>query len=75
MLNQFATATSYQTLRKAAEHRGITQSTLVIQINHLECDIRGSSLERAERRRLMRPTRSASKSPPPLTGPACLLEN
>ena len=42
--------------RAAAEHLGITQSTLVTQINRLERDIGGPLLERAERGRPMTPT-------------------
>ena len=55
-LNRFATATGYQTLSEAAEHLGITQATLVTQINRLEGDIGGPLLERAERGRPMSPT-------------------
>jgi hypothetical protein len=55
-LNRFAAAVGYQTLSEAAEHLGITQSTLVIQINRLERDIGESLLERAERGRSMKPT-------------------
>jgi hypothetical protein len=42
-LNRFAAAIGYQTLSEAAEHLGITQSTLVTQINRLERDIGGPS--------------------------------
>ena len=52
-LNRFAAATGHRTLSEAAEHLGITQSTLVIQINRLERDIGGPLLERAERGRPM----------------------
>ncbi len=52
-LNRFAAAIGYQTLSEAAEHLGITQSTLVTQINRLERDIGGPLLERAERGRPM----------------------
>jgi hypothetical protein len=52
-LNRFAAAIDHQTLREAAEHLGIAQSTLVIQINRLERDIGGALLERAERGRSM----------------------
>lgn len=52
-LNRFAAAVGYQTLSEAAEHLGITQSTLVIQIDRLERDIGGPLLERAERGRPM----------------------
>jgi hypothetical protein len=52
-LNRFAAAVGYQTLREAAEHLGITQSTLVTQIDRLERDIGGPLLERAERGRSM----------------------
>jgi DNA-binding transcriptional LysR family regulator len=52
-LNRFAAAIGYQTLREAAEHLGIAQSTLVIQVNRLERDIGGPLLERAERGRSM----------------------
>jgi hypothetical protein len=55
-LNRFAAAVGYQTLSEAAEHLGVAQSTLVIQINRLERDIGGSLLERAERGRPMTPT-------------------
>ena len=55
-LNRFAAAIGYQTLSEAAEHLGVAQSTLVIQINRLECDIGGSLLERAESGRVMTPT-------------------
>ena len=55
-LNRFAAAIGYQTLSEAAEHLGVAQSTLVIQINRLERDIGGSLLERAERGRPMTPT-------------------
>ena len=55
-LNRFAAAIGYQTLSEAAEHLGITQSTLVTQINRLERDIGGPLLERAERGRPMNPT-------------------
>jgi hypothetical protein len=48
-LNRFAAATGYRTLSEAAEHLGITQATLVTQINRLERDIGGPLLERAER--------------------------
>jgi DNA-binding transcriptional LysR family regulator len=43
-------------LGDAAEHLGITQSTLVTQIHRLECDIGGPLLQCAERGRPMRPT-------------------
>jgi hypothetical protein len=55
-LNRFAAAIGYQTLGDAAEHLGITQSTLVTQVHRLERDIGGPLLERAERGRPMRPT-------------------
>jgi DNA-binding transcriptional LysR family regulator len=55
-LNRFAAAIAYQTLSDAAKHLGITQSTLVTQINRLERDIGGPLLERAERGRPMTPT-------------------
>ena len=55
-LDRFAASIGYQTLSEAAEHLGITQSTLVIQINRLERDIGGPLLERAERGRPMSPT-------------------
>jgi DNA-binding transcriptional LysR family regulator len=55
-LNRFAAAVGYRTLSEAAEHLGITQSALVIQISRLERDIGGPLLERAERGRPMRPT-------------------
>lgn len=55
-LNRFAAAISHLTLREAAEHLGIAQSTLVTQINRLERDIGGPLLERAERGRPMSPT-------------------
>ena len=55
-LNRFATASGYQTLSEAAVHLGITQATLVTQINRLERDIGGPLLERAERGRPMSPT-------------------
>ncbi|HEY2638348.1 MAG TPA: LysR family transcriptional regulator [Streptosporangiaceae bacterium] len=55
-LNRFAAAIGYQTLSEAAEHLGVAQSTLVIQINRLERDIGGSLLELAERGRPMTPT-------------------
>jgi DNA-binding MarR family transcriptional regulator len=55
-LNRFAAAVGYQTLSEAAEHLGVAQSALVIQINRLERDIGGSLLERAERGRPMTPT-------------------
>ena len=55
-LNRFAAAIGYQTLSEAAEHLGVAQSTLVIQINRLERDIGGPLLERAERGRPMTPT-------------------
>jgi hypothetical protein len=51
-----AAAVGYQTLSEAAEHLGVAQSALVIQINRLERDIGGSLLERAERGRPMTPT-------------------
>jgi Bacterial regulatory helix-turn-helix protein, lysR family len=54
--DRFAAAIGYQTLSGAAEHLGVAQSTLVIQINRLERDIGGSLLERAERGRPMTPT-------------------
>ena len=52
-LNRFAAVVGYQTLSEAAEHLGMTQSTLVAQINRLERDIGGPLLERAERGRPM----------------------
>jgi hypothetical protein len=52
-LNRFAAATGYQTLREAAEHLGLAQSTLVTQINCLEQDIGGPLFERAGRGRSM----------------------
>ena len=52
-LNRFAAAIGSRTLSEAAEHLGITQSALVIQINRLERDIGGPLLERAERGRPM----------------------
>ncbi len=52
-LNRLAAVVSYQTLREAAEHLNIAQSTLVTQINRLERDIGGPLLERAERGRAM----------------------
>jgi DNA-binding MarR family transcriptional regulator len=55
-LNRFAAAVGHQTLSEAAEHLGMTQSTLVAQINRLERDIGGPLLERAERGRPMRLT-------------------
>lgn len=55
-LNRFAAAVGFRTLSEAAEHLGIAQSALVIQINRLERDIGGSLLERAERGRPMRLT-------------------
>ena len=55
-LNRFAAATGYRTLSEAAQHLGIAQSALVIQINRLERDIGGPLLERAERGRPMSPT-------------------
>ena len=55
-LNRFAAAIGYQTLSEAAEHLGITQPTLVTQINRLEHDIGGALIERAERGRPMTPT-------------------
>ena len=55
-LNRFAAATGHRTLSEAAEHLGITESTLIIQINRLERDIGGPLLERAERGRPMVPT-------------------
>jgi hypothetical protein len=55
-LNRFAAAIGYQTLSEAAEHLGVAQSTLVIQINRLERDIGCSLLECAERGRPMTPT-------------------
>ncbi len=54
-LNRFA-AVGYHTLSEAAEHLGVAQLALVIQINRLERDIGGSLLERAERGRPMTPT-------------------
>lgn len=73
-LNRFANAIGYQTLSEAAEHLGITQSTLVTQINRLERNI-GSLLERAERGRSMSPTTPGpvSKSSLPFTQLGCLL--
>jgi DNA-binding transcriptional LysR family regulator len=50
-LNRFAAALSYRTLSEAAEQLGITQSTLVTQINRLEGNTGGPLLERAERGR------------------------
>jgi DNA-binding MarR family transcriptional regulator len=55
-LNRFAAALGYQTPGDAAQHLGITQSTLVTQINRLERDIDGPLLERAERGRPMTAT-------------------
>jgi hypothetical protein len=49
-------AIGYQTPSDAAQHLGITQSTLVTQINRLERDIDGPLLERAERGRPMTAT-------------------
>jgi biotin operon repressor len=55
-LNRFAAATGYRTLREAAGHLGITQTTLAVHINRLERDIGGPLLQRAERGRPMSPT-------------------
>jgi len=55
-LSRLAAAIGYQTLSEAAEHLGITQSTLTTQIDRLERDIGGLLLERTERGRPMTPT-------------------
>jgi hypothetical protein len=55
-LNRFAAAIGHRTIREAAEHIGISQATLVTQINRLERDIGGTLLDRAGRGRPMSPT-------------------
>jgi TniQ/Bacterial regulatory helix-turn-helix protein, lysR family len=55
-LNRFAAATGYRTLREAAGHLGITQTTLAVHINRLERDIGGPLLQRAKGGRPMSPT-------------------
>jgi TniQ/Bacterial regulatory helix-turn-helix protein, lysR family len=55
-LKRFAAATRHRTMSEAAEHLGITQPALSIQISRLERDIGGPLLERAGHRRPMKLT-------------------
>jgi hypothetical protein len=55
-LERFAAASSYPTMREAAQALDINQPTLVIQINRLERDLGKALFERAERGRAMKLT-------------------
>ncbi|MFD9861599.1 TniQ family protein [Streptomyces alboflavus] len=60
-LQRFIAALSHDTMREAAEALGITQSTLVTQINRLERDLGQPLIERAQRGQPMRPTAFGTK--------------
>lgn len=55
-LKRFAAATRHRTMSEAAEHLGITQPALSIQISRLERDIGGPLMERAGHGRPMKLT-------------------
>ncbi|WP_344598480.1 LysR family transcriptional regulator [Streptomyces violaceusniger] len=62
-LERFIAALSHDTMRKAAQALGISQSTLVTQINRLEQDLGRPLIGRAQRGQPMRRTAVGTNVP------------